>query len=104
MPRKKPARTQRTKPAPHAKRAAAKPAAKAKSPKSVRADSKQASLITLLRSPKGATIKQMMQATGWQPHSVRGVISGVLKKRLGLKVESVKPEGAEARVYRIAAV
>ena len=62
--------------------------------------SKQARLICLLRASSGATLEQMMALTGWQPHTVRGAISGVLRKRLGLNVvcDSV---GSEARCYRI---
>ena len=62
--------------------------------------SKQSQLITLLQSPTGGTVEQMMSLTGWQPHSVRGVISGVLRKRLGLNVSSEVQESG-ARIYRI---
>jgi hypothetical protein len=62
-------------------------------------DSKQARLIALLGSAPGATIDQMMQLTGWQAHSVRGAISGVLRKRLGLNVACVA--GDAGTVYRI---
>jgi hypothetical protein len=62
---------------------------------------KQVQLLALLRRPQGATIEQAAKALAWQPHSVRGVISGVLKKRLGLTVTSAKDEAG--RVYRIAA-
>ena len=85
MPKRKKTRGQ--KPAP------AKPAAKHQT--------KQIQLLALLRRPQGATIDQAAKALAWQPHSVRGVISGVLKKRLGLTVASVKSEAG--RVYRIAA-
>ncbi len=63
--------------------------------------SKQEILIEMLRTEGGATIPEIVAATGWQPHSVRGAISGVLKKRLGLKVVSGK-ESERGRVYRIA--
>lgn len=56
-------------------------------------------LVTLLRGPEGTTIEAMMEATGWQAHSVRGAISGSVKKVLGLTVSSVKT-GA-GRIYRI---
>ena len=62
---------------------------------------KQTRLIALLRSPKGATIEQMTQLTGWQAHTVRGSISGVLRKRLGLNVLSAVVLEGKARVYRI---
>jgi len=61
--------------------------------------SKQAELIALLRTPNGSNITQMTALTGWQPHTVRGMISGVLRKRLGLNVACVA--GATGRVYRI---
>ena len=66
-----------------------------------RKTSKQALLIDMLQAPEGATIEQIVKATGWQPHTVRGAISGALKKKLGLNVLSEKVEG-RGRVYRIA--
>ena len=62
---------------------------------------KQAQLIALLRSPAGGTIGQMVDLTGWQPHSVRGVISGALRKKLGLSVTSTVEGDNRGRVYRI---
>ena len=56
-------------------------------------------LLALLRRPEGATIEAMMAATGWQAHSVRGAISGSIKKALELDVASEKIDGV--RVYRI---
>jgi hypothetical protein len=56
----------------------------------------------MLRNPVGATLPQIMKATGWQPHTVRGFISGVIGKQLGLKVESTRTEAGERR-YRIMA-
>lgn len=56
-------------------------------------------LIELLRRPEGATVDAMMAATGWQAHSVRGAMSGTLKKKQGLAIASDKTEGG--RVYRI---
>ncbi len=53
-----------------------------------RSGTKQAILIDLLKRKKGATIEQMTTKTGWQPHSLRGAISGTLKKKLGLAVTS----------------
>jgi hypothetical protein len=55
-----------------------------------------------LRSSEGGTIEQMAALTGWQSHTVRGTISGVLRKRLGLNVTSALPEAGASRVYRIA--
>ena len=67
-----------------------------------RSNSKQAEVIGLLTRPGGVTIPSVMQATGWQSHSVRGFLAGVVRKKLGLPLTSEKPEGGE-RVYRIAA-
>jgi len=55
----------------------------------------------MLQSPAGATIDAMMKATGWQQHSVRGFLAGVVRKRLKLKLGSKKVDGE--RVYRITA-
>ena len=82
---------------------AAKPSAQvAVEPKTKKAvaGSKQARVITMLRSPDGATIAAMMKTTGWQQHSVRGFLAGVVRKRLKLKLNSKKVDGN--RVYRIA--
>ena len=62
--------------------------------------SKQSRVIAMLQSPAGATIAAMMQATGWQQHSVRGFLAGVVRKRLKLKLGSKKVD--ETRVYRVA--
>ena len=62
--------------------------------------SKQSHVIAMLQSPAGATIAAMMQATGWQQHSVRGFLAGVVRKRLKLKLGSKKVDGT--RVYRVA--
>ncbi len=70
------------------------------SPIGIRQGTKQALLIDLLRRKRGATIDDIVEATGWQPHSVRGAISGALKKKLGLTVESEVVED-RGRVYRI---
>jgi transposase len=67
-----------------------------------RSGTKQAVLIELLSRRDGATIDEAVKATGWQPHSVRGAISGSLKKKLGLAVTSEKVDG-RGRVYRVAA-
>jgi hypothetical protein len=64
------------------------------------ASSKRSRVIAMLRSPAGATIAAMMQATDWQQHSVRGFLAGVVRKRLKHKLESRKVDGV--RVYRIA--
>ncbi len=69
-------------------------------PVGVRPGTKQALLIDLLRRKDGATIGEIVDAIGWQPHSVRGAISGTLKKKLGLTVESAVVDD-RGRVYRI---
>ena len=83
------------------KRAANPEPAAQPAPVKTRDDTKQAQLITMLRRKEGATIAQIIAATGWQPHTVRGAFAGALKKKLGLTVTSEKVEGGE-RVYRIA--
>ena len=76
--------------------AAAKPSQQTKE---ANAGSKQSRVIAMLQTPAGATIAAMMKATGWQPHSVRGFLAGVVRKRLGLKLTSKKIAGT--RVYQI---
>ena len=66
----------------------------------VRASSKLAEILTLLRQPGGTTLDALCAATGWQSHSVRGALSGSIKKRLGSTVHSEKTGGV--RTYRIA--
>ena len=56
-------------------------------------------MIAMLQSASGATIAAMMQQTGWQQHSVRGFLAGVVRKKLKLKLNSMKVDGD--RVYRI---
>src|SRR5438552_836839 len=63
--------------------------------------SKQDAVIEMLRRPEGATVDEVASATGWQRHTVRGVFSGTLKKKLGLSLASAKEE--RGRVYRIGA-
>ncbi len=87
---KKPARTKRV-----TKTKAA--ATKASTP---RPESKQAQLIEMLSRPQGATIAEVVEALTWQAHTVRGAMSGALKRKLGLKVESEKVDG-RGRVYRV---
>jgi hypothetical protein len=60
---------------------------------------KQSHVIAMLQSSAGATIAAMMKATGWQQHSVRGFLAGVVRKRLKLKLGSKKVDGE--RVYQI---
>jgi DNA-binding MarR family transcriptional regulator len=71
-------------------------------PLAVRSGTKQAVLVDLLRRDEGTTVAEIMAATNWQAHSVRGAISGSVKKKLGLIVQSETEEG-RGRVYRIIA-
>lgn len=64
-----------------------------------REGSKQAQVLAMLQRPEGVTIEQICQATGWQPHTVRGAFAGTFKKKLGLTITSTKAAGA-ARTYR----
>jgi Protein of unknown function (DUF3489) len=64
-----------------------------------RANSKQSRVLGLLSQPSGATIATIVTSTGWQPHTVRGFFAAVVRKKLGLKLESEKTE--DERVYRI---
>ena len=63
--------------------------------------SKQGEVIAMLRRPEGATVDEVASAMGWQRHTVRGLFSGTLKKKLGLTLASAQEE--RGRVYRIAA-
>lgn len=67
---------------------------------SLRAGSKGAQVLCLLRRDGGASIEEMMAASGWQAHSVRGFLSGALKKKLGLEVTSSRDESGNRR-YRV---
>ena len=66
---------------------------------SARGGTKQEAVLALLKAPQGATIAAIMEATGWQKHSVRGFLAAVVRKKLGLTLTSEKTD--ERRVYRI---
>lgn len=67
----------------------------------LRNGTKSAKVITLLRRATGATVKELIRATGWQPHSVRGFLSGVVRKKLGLNLTTMERKNGE-RAYKIA--
>ncbi|SEN93762.1 Protein of unknown function [Pseudorhodobacter antarcticus] len=71
-------------------------------PATPRAGTKQAQIIALLQRPEGASVAEMVEATSWQAHTVRGAISGALKKRLGLPIIAEKVEG-KGIVYKLPA-
>ena len=77
------------------------PAEPAPAPARRRSGTKQEALIAMLRAEGGATIEEIVTATGWQAHTVRGAMSGALKKKLGLTITSEKVEG-RGRCYMIA--
>jgi hypothetical protein len=79
--------------------AAAKTPVKADEPQVERV-TKQERVLSLLSQPNGASIAEMMQATDWQQHSVRGFLAGTVKKKLGFSLTSLKPNGGVRR-YRI---
>jgi hypothetical protein len=74
----------------------------AKKAKSAREGSKTNKVLELLKRPGGVTAKELIKATGWQPHSVRGFLSGTIGKKMGLTVTSTKGEDGE-RTYSIKA-
>ena len=89
----------KTKPARKAK--PAKQAVKAgKQAAAARRGSKTAKVLDLLKRPGGASMKELRKMTGWQPHSVRGFLSGTVRKKMGLQLESAQREDQE-RSYRI---
>ncbi len=89
---------QQNKPA-RAPRSRIKPTQVANTAAATLRQSKQAEVLGLLRRPEGVTVAEIMAATGWQPHTVRGLFSGTLKRKLGLELGSVPAD--RGRVYRI---
>jgi hypothetical protein len=83
---------------PPGRRRNAKPAGRAKT--TAQRGSKTAKILALLKRPGGASLQQLQKATGWQAHSVRGFLSGTLKKKMGLRVDSAKLQDGR-RTYRV---
>jgi hypothetical protein len=80
---------------------ATKKATAAEGAPTARPGSKKAIVLDMLKRPEGATLQEIMSATQWLPHSVRGFISGGLTKKMGLKIESFKSANGD-RAYRLA--
>ncbi len=99
-PAKTPHATTR-KPTPNPAKAAKPTQASKSNPGAKDSSTLQSRLISTLQQKQGATLEQLMQLSGWQAHSVRGFISGVLRKKLGLLVERQSSENGV--LYRIAA-
>jgi hypothetical protein len=75
-------------------------AAETPTPVTIREGTKQAQIIALLQRPEGAAITEIVAETGWMAHSVRGMISGALKKKLGLPIAAEKVDG-RGTVYKL---
>jgi len=97
-PSRAPKRTQADRPARSPKKA--KHTVLAKKAATPERGTKTAKILALLRRPGGASLEQLRKATGWQAHSVRGFLSGTLKKKMGLRVASTKLQDGQ-RSYRI---
>jgi len=96
---------QRAHVAPAKPKAAKKATSTKKAPKSTKAsgsreESKSAKVLDLLKRPDGATLAELMKATGWQAHSIRGFLSGAVGKKMGLTVASAKRQDGE-RSYSV---
>jgi hypothetical protein len=101
-PRVAPSKRKSGKKATSAKKAAksAKAAKPARKESGVRQGSKTEQVLELLKRSGGTTMKELMKATGWLPHSVRGFLSGTIGKKMGRKVESTKGEDGN-RAYSV---
>jgi len=98
-PKSKPKAASRSTVRKTAKPASRKRSAPASSRPAAGTDTKHARIIAMLRKPAGATIASIMTATGWQQHSVRGFLAGVVRKKLRLNLVSDQTD--KGRVYRI---
>jgi hypothetical protein len=96
----KPRAAKRGAPATPPKAKPARKAASAKKAAPARRGSKTAKILDLLKRPGGVTLKELIKATGWQAHSVRGFLSGTVGKKMGTPVKSAKRADGE-RAYRL---
>jgi uncharacterized protein DUF3489 len=78
-----------------------KPKRRSKATTGTRRGTKTAKILALLRRPAGASLSELKKATGWQAHSVRGFLSGAVKKKMGLRIDSAPRDNGE-RAYRVA--
>ena len=78
----------------------ARKATRTKKAATARRGSKTAKILGLLKRPGGALLKELMKATGWQPHSIRGFLSGTLRKKMGIPFESFRSTDGE-RAYQV---
>ena len=98
-----PAKAKSARKAPAAKKAPiGRPQPQVTKSRVARAGSKTSQMLDLLKRPGGATSKELMKATGWLPHSVRGFLSGTVGKKMGLTVISTKSDDGE-RTYSVEA-
>ena len=100
MAQAKKSKTLKAKPAKTTRKAVKKTPAPITTGTQPRSGTKQALLIEMLSRDSGATIADIVAATSWQPHTIRGAMAGALKKKLGLTITSEKVEG-RGRVYRV---
>ena len=99
---KKAKATKKASPAKKASKGQKKAPPSQKSAVAARDGSKTSKVLDLLKRPDGVTLKELMKLTGWQPHSVRGFLSGTVGKKMGLAVTSTKGEDGE-RTYSVKA-